>query len=94
MKVWKKTAHNILHRMVLNLYILYSKHSSDCPLKSDLVHAKFYRRFVQEHMLDREVEREPRGRDYVRMRLIKMPPGKQSVMSVKIDKGSGDRTER
>ena len=41
LKVWKKVAFNLIFRLMLNAYVLYSKNTSDRPIKSRL-------RFIQE----------------------------------------------
>ena len=59
-KVWKKVAFHIIHRMVLNAYVLYSQNTSDVPIKTRLT---FYQDVIDQmsatHRAGRP--RRPRG---------------------------------
>ena len=59
-KVWKRVLIHLIHRVLLNSYILYTQNTSDVPMKSRL---RFCRDVVQElaeeHL--RQRQRQPRG---------------------------------
>lgn len=81
MKVWKKVVFNLLQRMVTNAYILY-KQNSDAPRLSRLSFLQsIIEDLAQEHLLSRQQRLPNRGQNNARIRLRKVPDGKEKDCS-------------
>ncbi|CAC5411670.1 unnamed protein product [Mytilus coruscus] len=81
MKVWKKIVFNLLQRMVTNAYILY-KQNSDAPRLSRLSFLQsIIEDLAQEHLLSRQQRLPNRELNNARIRLRKVPDGKEKDCS-------------
>ncbi|CAC5384500.1 unnamed protein product [Mytilus coruscus] len=81
MKVWKKIVFNLLQRMVTNAYIHY-KQNSDAPRLSRLSFLQsIIEDLAQEHLLSRQQRLPNRELNNARIRLRKIPDGKEKDCS-------------
>ncbi|CAC5362079.1 unnamed protein product [Mytilus coruscus] len=61
LKVWKKVVFNLMHRMVINAYILYQQNTSDNPKLSRLVFTqKLIEDLAKDHMMQRNENQDNR----------------------------------